>query len=191
MNWPRTGNVSLYATSIPIDSCARDTKNFMENNFSNTPEVKWSSFMPALGKALAVTTGPVLEIGVGHFSTPFLHAYCEGAKRRLVSLEADAAWGDEFEKSYGQNPETHSFIIGPYVYDVLRLSKWGVVFIDNSPGGEARLRPFLAFSGSAQRLVIHDFHRENSEAIMPQIEAMGMKVDVYGKYDPPTALIMR
>ena len=45
-----------------------------------TPEmetaVKWQSHLPALLACIAVTHGPVLELGVGHFSTPHLHALC-------------------------------------------------------------------------------------------------------------------
>jgi hypothetical protein len=38
--------------------------------------LKWGSHLPSLAACLASSRGPVIELGVGHFSTPFLHAYC-------------------------------------------------------------------------------------------------------------------
>ena len=47
----------------------------------------WSSHLPVLIKIMSITTGDVLEIGTGIYSTPFLHWACFGKKRNILSIE--------------------------------------------------------------------------------------------------------
>lgn len=152
---------------------------------TNKNEVAWTSFMPALGYALGASFGPVLEIGVGHFSTPFLHAFCKASVRPLYSMEGNLDWGDSFRLKYKSN--FHPFMVGPYDYATLAShNHFGVVFIDNSPGGEGRVAPFKALLGHSDYLVVHDYHRENEEAIKPFLEGVNYKI--YNDYEPPTLL---
>ncbi len=152
---------------------------------TNKNEVAWTSWMPALGYALAASTGLVLEIGVGHFSTPFLHEYCKAAGRRLVSFEDNDDWMGEFKDF---NSETHELCVGTYDETTKKFDKMevGVVFIDNSPGGEARLKPFKRFLPISKFVVVHDYHRENEEAIKPLLEGVNYKI--FNDYEPPTLL---
>lgn len=161
---------------------------------TNKNEVAWTSWLPALGYALAASTGPVLEIGVGHFSTPFLHEYCKGANRGLWSCESDEVWRKHFDKKYGWD-ESHAadkaFHRFGYPFRGLScetkgLNRFGVVFIDNSPGGQARLEPFIGFLDKSEFIVVHDYHRENEEAIKPFLEGVNYKI--FNDYDPPTLL---
>jgi hypothetical protein len=145
---------------------------------TNKNEVAWSSWLPAVGFALARSTGPVLEIGIGHFSTPFLHEYCKGANRALFSIESDDGWRNEFKARYAT--PLHSF--GPLIFG----DHLGVVFIDNSPGGEARANPFRMWLNHADFIVVHDYHRENEEAIKPLLE--GVNYRIFSDYNPPTLL---
>lgn len=155
----------------------------MDIHPSNVNEVAWTSWLPALGYALAASKGPVLEIGIGHFSTPFLHEYCRGGGRRLVSIESAQDWRMEFKPEYG-GTLFHGF--SDNLDDYASLAPWGVVFIDNSPGGKARLDPFLAFLDHSDYLVVHDYHRENEEAIKPFLGGVHHKI--YDRYQPPTLL---
>lgn len=53
----------------------------------------YCSHRPLLWEALRLTPGtPVLELGMGHGSTPYLARYCEQETRALYSAEADPAW---------------------------------------------------------------------------------------------------
>jgi hypothetical protein len=145
---------------------------------TNQAEVAWTSWLPAMGYALGASTGPVIEIGCGHFSTPFLHEYCRGAGRRLWSVESDLNWNRTFLERYeGQG---HRFNFPP-----IDLA-WGVVFIDNSPGGEARADPFRTYLPLADFMVVHDYHRENAAAIAPLLA--GINHRIYNDYEPPTLL---
>jgi hypothetical protein len=101
----------------------------------------------------------------------------------LISAEDSPAWSANFLRFDGKNHWVHE---GRWDDDVIPNIHWGVVFIDNSPGGEARLRPFLSFLGNSDYLVVHDYHRENESAISPFLAGVSHKV--YSDYDPPTLL---
>ncbi len=153
------------------------------------PEVQamWCSWLPALTRALVESTGPVLEIGVGHFSTPFLHEYCDATKRHLVSVEADAEWGFKFAEMF--RSDNHEVIVQDYAFILPILDrKFGLVFIDNSPGGAGRSIPFRQFIQTGAKVVVHDYHLENSDAIDPIIKEFNANRIVYDKYRPPTLL---
>ncbi len=148
----------------------------------------WCSWLPALTRALVLSNGPVLEVGIGHFSTPFIHEYCKYSVRELISLEDDIGWGESLRKWF--ETDTHRFRISGYSESIPKEAEktWGVVFIDNSPGGKARSDPFRLLANKAKYVVVHDYHRENEEAIAPIIKELGMKHKVYNDYQPPTLL---
>lgn len=173
----------------------------MEIHPSNRNEVAWTSWLPALGYALGASTGPVLEIGVGHFSTPFLHEYCHAAGRALYSLETDRDWYLNFARYDWMKSDRKHYVFhcpadlgsarGVKGFSSLMESRddpvrFGAALIDSSPGGEARLAPFLAFIDHSDFVVVHDYHRENEEAIAPHLHGVSYKV--YRDYDPPTLL---
>src|SRR3990172_8056396 len=66
----------------------------------------YGTHLPALIKAMEKTDGEVLELGMGIFSTPYLHYQCLLSKRKLVSYENYKAWLDFFTR-YGYANEYH------------------------------------------------------------------------------------
>jgi hypothetical protein len=63
------------------------------------------SFLPVLMKLVQKTTGPILELGMGFCSSPYLHWACYPTKRRLVSYENNPgyhpfaeSWKDTFHE---------------------------------------------------------------------------------------------
>lgn len=149
----------------------------------------WGSHMPLLLLALGATDGPVLEIGVGHFSTPHLHYLCAGMNRRLVSVEQAKDWHDEFKDKY--EASLHSFRQGEYMDVLPELARlpWSVVFIDHSPGGKARSDVFEMFIERVEFVVVHDYHLENEDAIKPLLRNAAHIVS--NVYQPPTLLVSR
>jgi hypothetical protein len=144
----------------------------------------WCSYMPALIHAVARSTGPILEIGVGHFSTPVLHEIAT-AGRRVVSVEDAPAWIKMFEH---YSSAFHEIKGGSYddILPTLTGTQWGVTFIDNSPGGERRRKDFVAFLPISDFVVVHDYHSENSLAIDPHL--VGVFHKVFTEYGPPTLI---
>lgn len=159
----------------------------MEIYHDQQNEVKWSSWLPALGYALGASKGPILEIGIGHFSTPFLHGFSLASERELWSIESDGIWRKEFDAKYGNFLHRFGYPSNTDIPDEYVTNKhWGAVFIDSSPGGEARAGWFRAFAPISQFIVVHDYWRDNEEAIGPLLT--GMNYRVYKDYEPPTLL---
>lgn len=153
--------------------------------------LKWGSHLPAIAACFSQSIGPVLEVGVGHFSTPFLHALCLPAGRTLISVEADSEWGQPFKDKY-LNPG-HEFILGDYYAELTKLTKtfqplpFGLSFIDNSPGGMRRAQDFATLLPFSRYLVVHDYEQENVECIEPLLA--GLEYHVMRAYSPPTLVV--
>lgn len=146
-------------------------------------QCSWCSFMPALVACVAATKGPVLELGMGHFSTPVLHALCGTLGRILISIEKNPDWCKLFtqyrtdlHEIYGDN-ET----IGKLFID----RNLSVVFVDDSPGGENRAKNLYGFLPMSDYVVVHDYHRDNEEAIAPGLKGVPYK-HITKTYEPPT-----
>ena len=110
------------------------------------------SHLPLLLACVAATPRPILEIGIGSVSTPILHSLC--LQRPLTSLE-DSAECREIYRDY--------FVGGHEIYDdtpamlkEFTTQRWGVVFIDDSPGGWARANQLEIFLPVADYVVMHD-----------------------------------
>lgn len=117
------------------------------------------SHFPILAAAVARTTGPVLELGCGYWSTPMLRLLCrymdfwkEGHQsgfppgwRKLESYDTDPEWAKRFDV--------------PCVADWEKwkpeASRYGVAFVDNSPG-ESRVELILRLKDKAHFIVAHD-----------------------------------
>lgn len=149
----------------------------------------WGSHLPGLLLAIGASKGPVLELGVGHFSTPQLHAICGALHRSLVSVDDCPEWAAKFK---GYSNPNHAIVCRNYA-EFLRETideKWGVAFIDHSPGGANRATAFADLIQHSSYVVVHDYHLENSEHIDPLL--VGLKTArVFSKYQPPTLVASR
>lgn len=130
--------------------------------------VQYQSHLPALLACIAQSDGPVLELGVGHFSTPHLHALCGALGRNLISVESDKEWRHEFQK-YEHAP--WHYVVRDWCDLGLR---WGVAFIDHSPGGANRAAAFKALIDVSEFVVAHDAQKdaENFQHIEPMLAGL-------------------
>jgi hypothetical protein len=108
----------------------------------------WSTHMPMLLKTVQSTSGAVLEIGSGLYSTPLLHWLCAEDRRKLVTHEAKDEYYN-WAKKY--QSKTHSITKS---LDGLEKLKWSVVFIDGEEIDRADLA--ILFKDSAEYVVLHD-----------------------------------
>lgn len=133
---------------------------------------QWQSHLPALLACIAVTDGPVLELGVGHFSTPHLHAICGALNRMLISVEPDDVWREEFSR---YTSGLHNFMAS---YTGLNVPgfiwHFGVSLVDHSPGGANRAAAFKAFIELSDFVVVHDAQKdaENFQHIEPMLAGL-------------------
>lgn len=150
------------------------------------PGLKWGSHQPALVSAVVLATrhskSPVLEVGMGHFSTPLLHALTGAVGVDLYSVEADKDWASQFLHYAGP----HHSILG-CEYDELFLKidplAFSVAFLDNSPG-DHRAELFERLLPMAQYLVVHDYWEEIRELI--EAKNLSYYHVIAERYEPPT-----
>jgi len=152
------------------------------------------SHIPLLSAAITVTTGPVLELGAGLGSTPMLHGLCGAQERKLVTLESDENWFNQFTK-YGR-----SWHIFRFVTDFTDLpeykEEWGVAFVDHGIAHQ-RCVSVEALSHTPI-LVVHDTchprlygyepvldtfkYRWDWRIILPQTTVVSNSIDVAGLF---------
>lgn len=128
------------------------------------------SYATHLGPLIACmnkTKGDVLELGVGLFSTPYLHYVCTVTKRNLLSLENDKGWLKTFKTSdfmhfLYENDYHHLEYIEDYTKNPIILKKWDVVLIDHSPDSQRALDA-IKLAGLAQYIIIHDSNERHED----------------------------
>jgi hypothetical protein len=117
-------------------------------------EMETSTHFPMLIKAVQSTTGPILEMGSGLFSTPLLHWLCSPTKRSLTTCESYAHYlefADKFKTEWHK-----TMFVKPQEQPKFE-SKFSVVFIDHSPKRpRTRGDDALMFKDSADLIVLHD-----------------------------------
>ena len=117
------------------------------------------SHFAVLAAALAKTTGPVLELGMGWGSTPMLHAICQAQNRWLMSVETNPEWVERFRdlamSGHDMLLECGSWRDIPLWDPPTEPKKFAVAFIDFAPG-EARKDLAMKLKGKAKFIILHD-----------------------------------
>lgn len=106
----------------------------------------WDNHRPLLWWALEHTQDsslPVLEMGCGEGSTPYLQDYCKRNNRTLISYDFNKEWADK----YGAIHVTD--------WDTVKHPDYSVVLIDHSPG-ERRWIDIKNLCNKVDYMVIHD-----------------------------------
>lgn len=113
----------------------------------------YSSHLPILIKVLQLSSGPVLELGSGVFSTPVLHWLCLEAKRPLITYEN---YQEHFEMNkVFASPEHEVKFINSWDEAQIENTHWGVVFVDHKPG-ERRVIEIRKLANIADYIIVHD-----------------------------------
>jgi hypothetical protein len=114
---------------------------------------RYGTHLPVLMAALARTTGAVLELGVGAFSTPYLHWACAFARRPLLSVESAgpyAEWAQWYAGGRHEVLAVDSFDAAP-----LEAREWSVALIDHSPS-ERRVVDVRRLAERCRFVILHD-----------------------------------
>ena len=117
----------------------------------------WGSHIPVLIRAMEITSGPVLELGLGISSTPLLHALCSHRDRMLVSYEDEKQYVDKFKRY----PDKFHKIVLVNNWDDIDVNeyKWSVVLVDHKPEWR-RIVEIERLANNAEFLVVHDTELE-------------------------------
>lgn len=125
----------------------------LQNLFAELPA--GGTHLPHLYDALTRTPGPVLELGMGQYSSPALHAVAEQTGRLVFSLENDREYIQQWLSMRGQY---HKIALVSN-WDIFPPKFWGVVLVDQSPGG-ARAASIRQLAYQAEVIVAHDSEPE-------------------------------
>ena len=119
--------------------------------------LNYGTNLPALIKAMEKTTGDVLELGMGVFSTPYLHYQCILSNRKLESYENYKDWMDFFKDYECPNHEIN--FVEKYA-DAKIEKAWSVVLVDQTPDS-SRAEEIKRLANYAHYIVIHDSNPSN------------------------------
>ena len=119
----------------------------------------WGSHMPVLIKVLEISEGPVLELGIGPFSTPLLHTMCEIRNRPLVSYENDP----NYMNSHRAFPSDNHKMFFVENWDDAKIDdvQWGMAFVDHGPDYR-RNTEIGRLKDNSQFVVVHDTEPNNN-----------------------------
>ena len=120
------------------------------------------SHLPILIQIVNMTEGPILELGMGLFSTPYLHWVCYGTQRKLVSYESKKEFYDlfvfndprEVNNKYGFHDIN---LVENNNWDAIDFSTehWSVVLVDHAPG-KRRKEEVKILANLADYILVHD-----------------------------------
>jgi len=146
----------------------------------------YSSHFPALLHVLSRTTGDVLELGTGLFSTPLLHYMCVPRGRKLVSVDNDPKWLDNVR---GFECDLHELILTDD-WKLTQLERaWDVVFVDQAPAS-ARRESVIQFSNLAKFIVVHDTNgRQDKHYHLREVWKSFKYLSYYGDVFPATTVV--
>ncbi len=150
------------------------------------------SHIPVLVKMMEQINGPVLELGVGHSSTPILHWLCAEKGLPLLSLEDDESWYEEFSsfKTFNHRVE---LVENWDILDKFKVYKtdWSMVLIDNNPV-KKRWRMAKRLRNHADFILLHDAEPENdNKNHYSRIYHMFEYKYIYDKVYPFTAIVSK
>ena len=120
--------------------------------------LNYGTHLAPLMKAVRKTTGDILELGMGVFSTPFLHYTSILENRKVVSVENFQNWAKFFRDWYDH--PTHKILIVDKYANAPIDKEWDVVLIDQTPDS-SRTEEIRRLANLAKYIVIHDANRNN------------------------------
>ena len=106
-----------------------------------------------LVKYMMETTGPVIELGAGNYSTPILHEIAAAQGRPLTTVDNNPEWLNRFKvfESAG-----HTLTLLPS-WDDFQPESYGLAFVDHAdPPGHPRWIQVEKLLPVAGVIVIHD-----------------------------------
>jgi hypothetical protein len=130
----------------------RPMTDFGVSNFN----IDSGSHLPVLMKLMEISEGPVLELGTGFYSTPFLHWACFSQGRKLVSYDSAPLY---FELANNCSRDFHE-VYFVKDWDKIDISQhWGVVLVDHEPTSR-RLADIERLANNADYIILHDSEKE-------------------------------
>ena len=114
------------------------------------------SLPPVLMKLVSMTNGPILELGSGTYSTPYLHWACAPTKRPLETYETNPEWWKMFTKYF--HAGFHRTGLVSEWASVALDRPWDIAFVDHDGMRSETVRRLL----HAEYVVCHDMNNKGA-----------------------------
>jgi len=152
--------------------------------------IRYSTHLPVLMEAMKRTTGDVLELGPGVFSTTVLHWLCKEQDRYLLTVESDKKWSWFCRQYYDTPRHQHLWVEGNWDQAKWAISKpWDVVLIDHSPSGR-RVTEIALLKDLAKYIIIHDAdENKDKEYRYSSIYPLFKYKYYFGEVEPATVVL--
>lgn len=147
----------------------------------------YSTHLEALVKTALETTGGILELGCGNYSTPILSAIAKVQGRKYVAQSSNQEWASRFNGSVeviSWDSWTPPRPNGPG-------SKWGMVFMDSDEHTWDRVKRIPALAEVTDTIVLHDADVSMKREAWPQALAAYPDITIFDKYKPWTAVMRK
>lgn len=115
----------------------------------------WGSHLPPLLRALSLTDGPVLELGMGAFSTPVLHWLCLDTDRFLLSCDNDPFWFAQFDNFASPGHQLYLAEEDRWDYAPIDDTLWSVALVDHGPHTRRKVEA-LRLADHCEFILVHD-----------------------------------
>ena len=148
----------------------------------------YGSHQELLFACVARTRGPVIELGMGNYSTRQLHQMCVPYNRPLCSVETDGNWAAQFDDL---RCALHGIQVvrGMEDYRPIDDIAWDVAFVDHAPG-EMRQREVKRLAAKTRYIVIHDTDPESDGVYNIRSTIESFKYRLESKRWPPMTTVV-
>lgn len=131
----------------------------------------YGSHMPIVARIMDLTEGPVLELGMGIYSTPLLDLMCAEKKRELLSFDNDPEWFKEnekwasdyhlvyFVKDWATDKNLAAVLEN---VDPKRHPLFDVALVDHKPAKQ-RIKEVIRLKDKCRFVLIHDSEPESDK----------------------------
>jgi len=133
---------------------------------------------------MSVTTGSVLEVGMGLYSTPILHWMAFNDKRELVSYDNEP----EFFHMNKQYENDYHIVSLVKDWNIPIERKWDVVLVDQRPS-RTRIDTIRKVANYANYVVVHDTQRNKKFCDFESIYPLFKYRYDYTKTSPNTTVL--
>lgn len=108
--------------------------------------------MPALIALMSKTSGSVMEMGTGIYSTPFLHWACHAKKRELISYEDNREYFRSFQE---YQDGFHKIFLVDDFGEIILSKHFDLIFMDHFPQDD-RKSQLERLINDANYVLVHD-----------------------------------
>lgn len=138
----------------------------------------YATHLEALVTTALATTGGILELGCGDYSTPILHAICQAQGREYKVQSSTPEWAKRYRDVEIVDWETWR-----------PSGKWGMVFMDSDEKTWNRVKRIPLLKGFTDTVVVHDADVCMKRGGWQQAAEAFPNITIYNTYEPWTAVM--